>query len=317
MKKENQSVRELEMGKDYVNMHDNDVVVIDRVGGIMNRGFERRKYKNDLACSFSPNWREATKEEVIEAFEKHLNHRFGEDWKTMKINEKHPDLPSSIVINDGLWNVKISKEYDGWSVCNKNGLLYCNGIWVERLGEKEEEPKIHIKEVIKVNTVIHCETEEEAERILGIAHELGRKWCRGESYENNTEWSDHKSKTCYRLIDGTYSNYNYFKNGIYDIIPSTQIADLEPEKSTDWSPAPEDIEVMNKKEKEKLPIDKVTTRNLDIALRMVGIQLDINIIDKVIDLVELIENKGDDVTIKDIVSLQQTWKRHSQAFKGD
>ena len=42
-------------------------------------------------------------------------------------------------------------------------------------------------------------------------------------------------------------------------------------------------------------------------LRMVGIQLDINIIDKIIDLVELIENKGDDVTIKDVVSLQQTW----------
>ena len=63
----------------------------------------------------------------------------------------------------------------------------------------------------------------------------------------------------------------------------------------------------------KLPIDKVTTKNLDIALRMVGIQLDINIIDKIIDLVELIENKGDDVTIKDIVSLQQTWSRHSEA----
>ena len=64
----------------------------------------------------------------------------------------------------------------------------------------------------------------------------------------------------------------------------------------------------------ELGVTGVFTKNLDIALRMVGIQLDVNIIDKVIDLVELIENKGDDVTIKDIVSLQQTWSRHSQAF---
>ena len=67
------------------------------------------------------------------------------------------------------------------------------------------------------------------------------------------------------------------------------------------------LNIRKSKNKRKLPIDKVTTKILDIALRMVGIQLDVNIIDKVIDLVELIENKGDDVTIKDIVSLQQTW----------
>lgn len=312
MKKIN--VENLEVGKDYINVNDLNTIVIDRCGDYSNKGFYGVYYQSSISCFYLPKtWRQATEEEVIEAFEKHLNHRFGEDWKTMKINEKHPDLPSSIVINDGLWNVKISKEYDGWNVWNRNGLLYCNGIWVERL----EEPKIHIKEAIKVNTVIHCETEEEAERILGIAHKLGRKWVDDEYYIGNTRWEFEKSKTCYQLIDGTYSNYDYFKNGIYNIIPSTQIADLEEKKTTDWTPAPADIEAMNKKASEKLPIDKVTTRNLDIALRMVGIQSDINIIDKVIDLVELIENKGDDVTIKDIVSLQQTWKRHSQAFKGD
>ena len=128
---------------------------------------------------------------------------------------------------------------------------------------EEEEPKIHIKDAIKVNTVIHCETEEEAERILGMAHELGRKWCTGESYENNTEWSDHKSKTCYQLIDGTYSNYDYFKGGIYNIIPSTQIADLKEKKTTDWSPAPEDIEEMK--------VDKETDRYFQLKRKVLTI----------------------------------------------
>ena len=54
-------------------------------------------------------------------------------------------------------------------------------------------------------------------------------------------------------------------------------------------------------------IDKVTTTNLDIALRMVGYQLDITLIDRIIDLVELIEDKGDDASIKDICKLQSEW----------
>jgi len=54
-------------------------------------------------------------------------------------------------------------------------------------------------------------------------------------------------------------------------------------------------------------IDKVTTTNLDLALRMVGISFDLNTIDKIIDLVELIESKGDDTSIMDICKLQSEW----------
>jgi uncharacterized protein YnzC (UPF0291/DUF896 family) len=51
-------------------------------------------------------------------------------------------------------------------------------------------------------------------------------------------------------------------------------------------------------------INKVTTTNLNIALRMCDIEINKAILDKVIDLVELIEEKGDDVTIKDVCELQ-------------
>jgi hypothetical protein len=44
---------------------------------------------------------------------------------------------------------------------------------------------------------------------------------------------------------------------------------------------------------------------------MCKIQLDRELIDKIIDLVELIEDKGDDTTIKDICSLQVEWDKPS------
>ena len=244
MKQQNESVKKLEVGKDYVNVHDNSVIVIDRAEDITNRGFEGREYKNYMSCSNPSNWREATEEEVIEAFEKHLNHRFGEDWRTMKIKEKHPSSQLARPINNNSYRVAISKYYDGWAVWNKNGLLYCNGIWVERL---EEEPKITIQEAIKENTVVHCETEEEANRVLGMAHTLGYKWHTGENYEPNPEWNIYKSTMCYYLFDGSYSEYDYFKNRNYTIIPSIQIANVEEKKSTGWTPAPEDVDLQKSK----------------------------------------------------------------------
>ena len=244
---EEENVEKLEVGKDYINVHDNNVIIIDKTENIINRGFEGGEYKIYMSCLYTSNWREATEAEVVEAFKKHLTHRYGEDWKTMKIKERHPELSSTSRINDGLWDVKISKEYDGWNVLNKNGLLYCDGIWVERL---EEEPKIHIKEAIKENTVIHCETEQEANRILGMAHELGYRWWNGKKYEaDDTEWNVYKSTMCYYLFDGSYSDYSYFKNRNYTIIPSIQIADLEPTKSSDWVLAPEEIEEIKAGEK--------------------------------------------------------------------
>lgn len=103
---------------------------------------------------------------------------------------------------------------------------------------------MNIKEAIKVNTVIHCETESEAKRILNMAHELGYKWVDSENYVGDTRWYVEESKTYYYLFKGTYGNYDYIKERNYTIIPSTQIADLEEENSTDWTPAPEDLLAM-------------------------------------------------------------------------
>ena len=56
-------------------------------------------------------------------------------------------------------------------------------------------------------------------------------------------------------------------------------------------------------------IDKVTVRNLDLAFRMVVIKCDYDTVDKIIDLVEIIENKGDLTTMKDICNIQTEWEQ--------
>jgi len=61
-------------------------------------------------------------------------------------------------------------------------------------------------------------------------------------------------------------------------------------------------------EKRRL-IDKVTTELLDVTLRACSIAIPIEIVDNIIDVVELLEDKGGKTTIKDITKLQQEWKR--------
>lgn len=56
-------------------------------------------------------------------------------------------------------------------------------------------------------------------------------------------------------------------------------------------------------------IDKVTVQNLEMILRMCSIHMNPSVIDKVIDIVELIEEKGDTITVRDITELQTSWEK--------
>jgi len=61
-------------------------------------------------------------------------------------------------------------------------------------------------------------------------------------------------------------------------------------------------------QKESKPIDKVSIDILDVALRMCNIQIHKTILDKIIDIVELLEDKGGDATVEDMIDLQKTWR---------
>lgn len=57
------------------------------------------------------------------------------------------------------------------------------------------------------------------------------------------------------------------------------------------------------------PIDKVTVDLFDTTLRGCGINLSKHTQDKILDIIELLEDKGDDVTLKDICKLQAEWAK--------
>ena len=70
---------------------------------------------------------------------------------------------------------------------------------------------------IDKNTVVHCTTEELANKVLAIADKLGYRW-EGESYKGLNRWGTFKEQTCYNLTVGRLCNIYYYKNEKYNII---------------------------------------------------------------------------------------------------
>src|SRR5690606_30714141 len=92
-------------------------------------------------------WKEATKEEVQQAFIKEAEKRYGKDWRTVKIKEHACGLYA--YINAGIFETCVSLESN--LVWNKNGILFHNGKWAEKL---EELPKINALDVAVVESIV-------------------------------------------------------------------------------------------------------------------------------------------------------------------
>lgn len=73
------------------------------------------------------------------------------------------------------------------------------------------------------NDVIHCQTQEEATLLCNELHRLGKIWCNGESYLNNSCWNINKKDTCYNIIKNTLDRIDYCKSRNYTIIPFSDI----------------------------------------------------------------------------------------------
>ena len=53
---------------------------------------------------------------------------------------------------------------------------------------------------------------------------------------------------------------------------------------------------------------KVTPKLLELGLRLVGIKFDDNTFGRIVDVIELIEEKGGSATIKDTVEIESRWE---------
>jgi hypothetical protein len=65
---------------------------------------------------------------------------------------------------------------------------------------------------------------------------------------------------------------------------------------------------MDKAKTEK-SIDRVTTENLDLALRFFGVEIHKTILDIIIDVVELLEEKGGETSLIDLHKLKDERKK--------
>lgn len=64
--------------------------------------------------------------------------------------------------------------------------------------------------------VIHCDTEEKANKLLRAFNKMGEKWRAGDSYLENNYWSLNNKNTCYDNING-YCSINWYKSKKYKI----------------------------------------------------------------------------------------------------
>lgn len=80
------------------------------------------------------------------------------------------------------------------------------------------------------NTVVHCPTEELANKVLAIADKLGYKWFDGGSFLDNNSWYLLKEETCYNFKKGMLvAVYSYKKNN-YNLISAEDFLKLHKEK---------------------------------------------------------------------------------------
>src|SRR5690625_2313077 len=135
--KKNRETKELKLkvGKDYITKNNEEGVIIDRKGDYDNVGFIKGEFLYNMTCSKPNFWREATEEEVIQAFEKECIRMFGEDWREVKIKKCMFHGFDRDDLNKGEYFSWISKTKDGWTVWNKNGCVYYEGKWAEKLEE--------------------------------------------------------------------------------------------------------------------------------------------------------------------------------------
>ena len=81
---------------------------------------------------------------------------------------------------------------------------------------------INIKDYVKPNTAIYCESMKESEELFVLLKEAGLKWCSKDEYdEYDTYWTD--IYNCYNPYDGGYADYAFYVDMKFTIYPFKQI----------------------------------------------------------------------------------------------
>lgn len=100
---------------------------------------------------------------------------------------------------------------------------------------KEQFDKLYL------GKAVHCDTEEKANEFLALADSVGYKWESGKRLIEKNAWERYEKETCYYVTNDslTYSNTNYFKLGVYQLIkyqsqPKLKVGDRVRVKDTPY-----------------------------------------------------------------------------------
>jgi hypothetical protein len=88
-----------------------------------------------------------------------------------------------------------------------------------------KESKLVLKG-IDDTTVIHCLTQEEANKVTALAQKAGLTWVNGKQYDTGNKWDIRGSKTCYFLTEGLAHSVDYFKEEKFKIMPANEFITL-------------------------------------------------------------------------------------------
>lgn len=77
--------------------------------------------------------------------------------------------------------------------------------------------------IMQKDTVVHCDTEEKAKKLLEWADSKGLKWCNEDGYINDICWGEHKENTCYELFKGKFGSLNWNMINNYTILTYEEV----------------------------------------------------------------------------------------------
>src|SRR5680860_653726 len=129
----------LEVGKSY-RLKKGPCVVICKRNKYNSYGIQADKWSNEIKCSVPEEWQEIPESEAIELLERECVRWGGEGWKDAKVVCLYS--PEGNLSNTGKYITSIT-TYEIW---NKNGCIFKDGVWAEKL----EEPDIKEGQMIWV-----------------------------------------------------------------------------------------------------------------------------------------------------------------------
>jgi hypothetical protein len=73
---------------------------------------------------------------------------------------------------------------------------------------------------------------------------------------------------------------------------------------------------MTRKKNNKPSIDKVYTNEFKVFLNLCGMDIPLDVADKIIDIIELMEIHGSETNLEHIVKLQIEWEKNDELHRG-